>query len=1259
MKIKLLTLILTGLIMSFATYGQEQKSNILIEKGLAYLASVQSTSKGMEDLSGPSINPTSIVPEETKIPGHWQSNVGISALCLQAFVSNGHGVNDPLYGTTVTNAITYILGQQITSGYHMGAFNQTTYGYGTAMAIVALKAAYNNAGLVEPLKSQVQTALDLALNYYTQDINEAWTQVSWRYDRGYTSPLNGDMSCNQWAYLALNEMDYTDKDVWNKIYGYINTRKATSGNMAYIGYQSAGTWTRGNTCAGVWGLILANQHGVAGAGALSQQMYNYLEQYSLTELFNPASIGTHVYDGGGYYYYVYELSKALSLGNKTNFAGGAWYDHLYNRIDGQKLTDGSGNYYWNGWGGQGIPMETALALLSLQTGTVPPGSKLTISLDTDPGKDDCIEFSIFDEFGNEAKINSTTFYTNIAQSEWTSTSGDYWEWLKLLQTAGNYNVQIKNLCPVEKQVELCFKVYTLEDVLVDEECFMITNDPYKTIAATGFVNAIGGLNVIIINPPAEIPIMELAPPAIGFNPFEYSETYNFTFDVLETGNEEPLLNIDLFASDLIDEFGNIIPANSFSLIPSTINVIAPGGSVEVSGTLITPASFTKDDIGLFQGVITAQTNQQAKAINFEIGKPTMSVNPDVIDFGYLAGSTSFDISFSGYFGADWTLDFDAPWITTSTIGGSGNGSVGVDFEGNNSGFDRTAVITVLSPNSINPELTVTINQTASPFPFFIEADLIVSTDKASWESAEGNLADGFIVGLDALIEYYYLDLGPNTQTNVPLMNDYFPFYLDVNNLPGGFYPYWANRGVFEGCTGVWEPIMWQIISGELPTFYIRYEEDGKVYPFMLVDGLQKLLGQPDDYLRVNGVYPFGTYNYTGFIQDVAGNLSDEVLVKITFTSDFYQEIELPAGWLGISSFIVPENPDVEIMLAGIEDYMEIILRFGGFYWPPQNINMFGDWNAYEGYKIKLNEGALLEIFGGPAETTVSFPAGLHYLPVLTPAAIDADEVLGDVGDALLFAFNIQDGLIYWPMGGLATLETLEPGIGYLIRLLEPATFEFAGKTISNPQSPTTMINETIWNDVVNTGNPHIISVSASALTSLEVGDVVGVFDAQGTCVGMSNYEGVEGNLALIAYGDDFTTASRDGLDEGASLQFRLYRPSTGQQADLLPVFDPTYNTGTFENGGISIVNSLKVQSLTTENQTGNEFSIYPNPSEGVFNVVASVFADVKVLDAKGQIVYSGQINGNTQLDLSMLSKGVYYLKISNNDFSNIQKLIIN
>jgi hypothetical protein len=1091
MKVKLLTLIFTGLIINSVIYGQDQKSNVLIEKGLAYLASVQSTSKGMENLTGPSIDPTSIVPEETKIPGHWQGNVGISALCLQAFVSNGHGVNDPLYGTTVTNAITYILGQQITSGYHTGAFNQTTIGYGTAMAIVALNAAYNNAGLADPLKTEVQDALDLALNYYTQDINEAWTQVSWRYDRSYTTPLNGDMSCNQWVYLALNEMNYTDKDVWNKIYGYINTKKGSSGNMAYIGYQDNSTWRRGNTCAGVWGLILANQHGVAGAGALSQQMYNYLEQYTLAELFNPASIGSHVYDGGGYYYYVYELSKALSLGNKTNFAGGAWYEHLYNRIDIQKSIDGSGNYYWNGWGGQGIPMETALALLSLQTGTVPPGSKLTISLGFEPEKNDCVEFTIFDEFGNEAGISSTSFYNNIPSSEWTSTTGGIWEWLKSLNQAGNYNIQIKNLCPESKETELCFKVYTFDDVLVDEECFTISNEPYKTMAATGFVNAIGGLNVIIVNPPTEIPIMELSPAVIGYNPFEYDQTYNFTFDVNETGNESPLLNIDIFASALVDQFGNTIPANSFTFTPNVITEIPAGGSFEVQGTLTTPASFTKQDIGLFQGLITAQTNQQAKAINFEIGKPTLTASPEVLNVDHLAGTTGFSISFTGFVGADWTINTNESWLSFDPLNGNGNGNVTINYEQNTNPFERTALITV--------------------------------------ESSEAN----------------------NLETVISL------------------------------------------IQGAL-------------------------LAPPD------------------------------------------LAIELQPGWQLISSYIVPDNPALENVFVGISERLVIMLSKNGIYWPSQNINTIGDWNIVEGYKVYMNQQASLYMYGDITEIEiVNLFKGGNYLPVLSQNPVSAAQIFNQIENELILAYD-WGGTVYWPEGGIFNLQVLEPGKAYLLLLNADASVTF-GEPDSG-KATTGNIIRTVMNspwEVTKSGSVHFISVFESASEKMNIGDILGAFNNDGSCVGELQFDGQPGNLPLFVHGNDFTTEEKNGLIENEVIKLKLYSPASNKVTEILPEWDMTMpNNKHFTENGLSAIKTLKAVTSITDYSLSN-LAIYPNPNTGIFNVTGiNQPVKIQVLTTSGQTIESLKASQSIEINLSNLAKGIYYLKVVSEQNIRVEKIII-
>lgn len=615
-----------------------------ILKGLAYLASIQSTAKGTEQQTGPSIDPYNIPEQgEDKIAGHWSGNTGITALCLQAFLANGHGADDPLYGTNVTNAITYILSRQITSGYQLGAFYNTEYGYGTAMAIVALDAALKSGTLVEPLLTQVTNAVNLALNYYTQDVNPAWTNVSWRYDRSYTSQLSGDMSVNQWVYLALNAKKYTDKDIWNKIYGYINTRKASSGGRSWVGYQTSGTWTRGNTCAGIWGLKLAQQNGVVGADALSQQMYNYLEQYTLTELFAPSSISTHVYDGGGYYYYTYELAKSLALGGKTNFSGGNWYEHMYNKIDSQKKTNASGNYYWDEWGGQGAAMETAQAILSLQVGTVPVGSKISVILTNAGGaKSGCLEFSVSDEFGNTAGMLNEVWYTDIPNSEWVSTGDDIFELVVYLERATSFSTLIINNCGNSEAVNLAFNAY-VEDNIADTEEFDFEIDPSSAMGASAFVNAIGGLNVIITDPPSVMPILSVQPSSIEYNIFNFNNVYNFSFDVKEIGGETPLTNIDIFSSGLSDENGNFIPGGNFSFSPSTITSIPPGSSVTVNGTLITPATLP-NPTGVFQGLITAQTNQQAKAIQFVIGSSVPLVYNVTGGGGYCIGAVPTGVS---------------------------------------------------------------------------------------------------------------------------------------------------------------------------------------------------------------------------------------------------------------------------------------------------------------------------------------------------------------------------------------------------------------------------------------------------------------------------------------------------------------------------------------------------------------------------------------------------------------------------------------
>lgn len=150
------------------------------------------------------------------------------------------------------------------------------------------------------------------------------------------------------------------------------------------------------------------------------------------------------------------------------------------------------------------------------------------------------------------------------------------------------------------------------------------------------------------------------------------------------------------------------------------------------------------------------------------------------------------------------------------------------------------------------------------------ADLMQSTDLSIWTSVDGNLTDGYAINLNAAVEYYYLNAASIT-SNRPLANGSYPFFM-AGNPGSAFFAYWAERGVVENATG-WQGLMWQIINGDAPMFYLKVEGTS----FNLIDGLQ---GAPNP-LRVNGDYYPGLYTFSGLVEDEFG-FEDELDVSIYF-----------------------------------------------------------------------------------------------------------------------------------------------------------------------------------------------------------------------------------------------------------------------------------------------------------------------------------------------------------------------------------------
>lgn len=70
-------------------------------------------------------------------------------------------------------------------------------------------------------------------------------------------------------------------------------------------------------------------------------------------------------------------------------------------------------------------------------------------------------------------------------------------------------------------------------------------------------------------------------------------------------------------------------------------------------------------------------------------------------------------------------------------------------------------------------------------------------------------------------------------------------------------------------------------------------------------------------------------------------------------------------------------------------------------------------------------------------------------------------------------------------------------------------------------------------------------------------------------------------------------------------------------------------------------------------------SIYPNPSEGMFNISGENIESIEVYDITGKLVMQQQINANnTTIDLTNKAKGVYTLKSYNGNNVSVSKLIV-
>lgn len=189
-----------------------------------------------------------------------------------------------------------------------------------------------------------------------------------------------------------------------------------------------------------------------------------------------------------------------------------------------------------------------------------------------------------------------------------------------------------------------------------------------------------------------------------------------------------------------------------------------------------------------------------------------------------------------------------------------------------------------------------------------------------------------------------------------------------------------------------------------------------------------------------------------------------------------------------------------------------------------------------------------------------------------------------------------------------------------------------GGSIQDPLTLVAQIDHTVTTAEIGTGGITIVFPSSATLLAGE-SYIIEVVKVDGTSSGEQFRIAGSGDLTED---DDYSTVGYGPYGTGSAVN---YYSSWGWAPYIRANFD---------------------QSLSIGENTLEGVSIYPNPSEGVINITNNnnTSNDIIVLDVTGKIVYSNSVNASTTVDLSANGTGIYFVKVSNENGSIVDKVVI-
>ena len=296
------------------------------------------------------------------------------------------------------------------------------------------------------------------------------------------------------------------------------------------------------------------------------------------------------------------------------------------------------------------------------------------------------------------------------------------------------------------------------------------------------------------------------------------------------------------------------------------------------------------------------------------------------------------------------------------------------------------------------------------------------------------------------------------------------------------------------------------------------------------------------------------------------------------------------------------------------------------------------------------------------QTPIDLVTGYQIISYLPSEPINTADVFADILENLEFVRN-SVGLMFRKIGPVwvNNIGDMNPGEGYLVKMTGDDQLIYP-EASDNLTAYKTAIPEHFK---VSNGNPYeaVWTIYFEA-NYLEAGDEIAVYDDE-VLVG-----------AGVVNSDDILTNSipvfGNLYESGNTPIFKLWDMSKNIEFVLteysyLNPYGDAYLGKVFPNmdGEYSMLN-YSITGISHENSSNPLLSIYPNPSEGIFNILIEGISgnlQMKVIGLRGNEYRYFEYEGvksitKKQLDLKGLPAGVYFINFSGKDFIQVKKIVI-